>query len=277
MSTLVTDRAAFCRAARPGVRVPVEVCISVEDPFIAYRCARTGDDDGVYLETTGGQDGWGYFAVEPIDRVSVGPEEAGALEALVDRLEEETLLRGACDVPYPCGAFGWLSYDIVRELESIPESTADERRLPRLEIGIYDRVAAWTADPEDEAVDLRITACPRVDPDESPETAYRRGRNRALALVRAIDTGDPTVESPPLRSETVQFESDCGRAAFTERVRRIETARTDEERVVMGVRHRKKPHAGVQFHPESILTDAGRQMIETFCQNCLEEERCTTT
>ena len=35
----------------------------------------------------------------------------------------------------------------------------------------------------------------------------------------------------------------------------IETAWTDEERsIVMGVRHRKKPHVGVQFHPESILT-----------------------
>jgi len=36
----------------------------------------------------------------------------------------------------------------------------------------------------------------------------------------------------------------------------VETARTvDEERsVLMGVRHRERPHYGVQFHPESILT-----------------------
>jgi anthranilate synthase component 2 len=51
-----------------------------------------------------------------------------------------------------------------------------------------------------------------------------------------------------------------------------ETARTDDERgVVMGVRHREKPHVGVQFHPESILTDVGERMIATFC------ERCSTT
>jgi len=44
-----------------------------------------------------------------------------------------------------------------------------------------------------------------------------------------------------------------------------ETARTDDEAtVVMGVRHDQLPHVGVQFHPESILTDAGMQLVENF-------------
>lgn len=48
-----------------------------------------------------------------------------------------------------------------------------------------------------------------------------------------------------------------------------ETARTaDEDATVMAVRHRKKPHEGVQFHPESVLTDVGERMIETFCRSC---------
>jgi anthranilate synthase component 2 len=48
-----------------------------------------------------------------------------------------------------------------------------------------------------------------------------------------------------------------------------ETAWTDDERrVVMGVRHTEKPHEGVQFHPESILTGAGKTMIETFVDAC---------
>lgn len=49
----------------------------------------------------------------------------------------------------------------------------------------------------------------------------------------------------------------------------IETARTEDERgVVMGVRHREKPHIGVQFHPESILTPEGKPMIENFVRIC---------
>ena len=49
----------------------------------------------------------------------------------------------------------------------------------------------------------------------------------------------------------------------------VETAHTaDEREVVMGVRHRERPQFGVQFHPESILTDAGKAMVANFVEVC---------
>jgi len=51
----------------------------------------------------------------------------------------------------------------------------------------------------------------------------------------------------------------------------VETAHTTDDRaVVMGVRHREKPQFGVQFHPESILTDDGKRMVENFVERCGE-------
>ncbi|MCU1460239.1 MAG: trpG [Acidimicrobiales bacterium] len=41
------------------------------------------------------------------------------------------------------------------------------------------------------------------------------------------------------------------------------TARTDDG-VVMALRHRELPVEGVQFHPESILTTGGHQLLENF-------------
>jgi len=48
----------------------------------------------------------------------------------------------------------------------------------------------------------------------------------------------------------------------------VEAAWATDEDVVMAVRHREKPHVGVQFHPESILTPHGPTMIRRFIDTC---------
>jgi anthranilate synthase/aminodeoxychorismate synthase-like glutamine amidotransferase len=41
------------------------------------------------------------------------------------------------------------------------------------------------------------------------------------------------------------------------------TASTDDG-VVMGIRHREGPTEGIQFHPESILTEVGKDLLSNF-------------
>jgi len=270
MTGVVTGRAAFERVARTApdhARVPVEVRVDVADPFDAYRRARDGPG-GVFLETTGGQEGWSYFAVDPVSRVQVGPDavsldtdgggddgaapgpfdppDSPTLDTLRAVLDGETLVRGDCDVPYPCGAFGWLSYDVARELENLPDTTTDDRGLPRLQLAVFDRVAAWR-EPRGERTSLRVTACPRLDEHADATAAYEYGRARAVDLAERVTRGDPSVARPPVRAGRATFESECGRAAFRRRVRRIKRHVRDGDTFQANVSQRLVAPAAV--HP----------------------------
>jgi anthranilate synthase component 2 len=100
-----------------------------------------------------------------------------------------------------------------------------------------------------------------------PSTIYHDGAGIFAGLPDSFDVG---------RYHSLAVEREDLPDALTE------TATTvDEAGLLMAVRHRERPHVGVQFHPESILTgradrpgslDLGKRLIRTFL-----EERCDIT
>ena len=252
---VTTDREAF-RAAAEGAaeasRIPVELRLSVADPFEAYRRARRGDGGDVLLETTGGQSGWGYFATDPITRLTVSSEAVSidggspSLEALEAEIERESLERGDCETPYPCGLVGWLSYDIARELETLPNRADDDRALPRLQLAAYDRMVAWR-EPHTNEVELRVTACPRLGDHGSVDDAYEWGLGHARELVARIVGGDRSVGRTPASGERAAFESECGPEAFAERAEDVQASIRDGDTFQANVSQRLSAPAAV--HP----------------------------
>ena len=243
-AAVATDREAFRTAvadATSAARGVVEARLPVEDPFDAYRRAR-GEAPSFHYETTGGSDGWGYFGVAPESMLRVEAGESGALDALQAEVEGP-LVRAGSEVPHPGGLFGWLSYDVARELETLPDTTTDDRGLPRLQFGVYPVVAAWR-EPFEPGDDLRLVASVPLDAD--PDAGFEAGRDGVLALAERIQSGDPDLGPAPA-ADAAPFESATGRAAFEDRVRRVQAAIRDGETFQANVSHRLEAPASV--HP----------------------------
>jgi anthranilate synthase component II len=82
-----------------------------------------------------------------------------------------------------------------------------------------------------------------------------------------IHDGSGVFEGLPSPFSAIRYHSLCAAPEAVPETLEV-TARTGSG-VVMGLRHRRYPVYGVQFHPESILTEHGKELLRNF----LEMER----
>jgi len=98
------------------------------------------------------------------------------------------------------------------------------------------------------------------------------GNEPSTLTPQAVDGGfapfDPTGIPRPVPSMSVYSAVDPATLPAELRV----TAMSEEDRVVMGLRHVALPMEGVQFHPESVLTPEGPHLLANFLRLAGEGE-----
>lgn len=82
------------------------------------------------------------------------------------------------------------------------------------------------------------------------------------SLVHHDDSG--VLHGLPNPFRAIRYHSLC--ADIASLPPQLEITARSESGVVMGLRHRALPIQGVQFHPESILTEGGKQLLANFLQ-----------
>ena len=80
-----------------------------------------------------------------------------------------------------------------------------------------------------------------------------------------VHTGQGVFEALPSPLSVIRYHS----LAITDLPAELEITATAEDGELMGVRHRRLDVEGVQFHPESILSEGGKEMIQTWLKRTL--------
>jgi anthranilate synthase/aminodeoxychorismate synthase-like glutamine amidotransferase len=153
----------------------------------------------------------------------------------------------------------------------------DHMTVDELLVRGYDRVIVSPGPCTPNEAGISLEAVTRFPQAGVPTLGVCLGHQ---ALVQAW--GGKVIQHEPVHGKTTMIEHD-GRTIFRNLKAPLEVGRYHSlvadpalpevlERsafggdVVMAVRHRELPAEGVQFHPESVLTDQGRELLQNFLE-----------
>lgn len=252
---LLPGRDVFLELARDHDVVPVvqELTSDTVTPYLAWRRLSRNGRNPFLLESVEGGERTARYSFAGVDPCSVVEIRRG--QAFLDGAPQEgdpiAVLRQTADwgsvapvdgaPPFAGGALGYLGYDAVRLIESIPDGGRDEDGLPEAWFGIYDAVVA--IDHARQRLLLVVAARPGAHLAEAWEAA----RARIDRLRRAVQTAGDEAPPRPVPRVPAGLRSDWSVTPDDDRfIQAVESARGfieagDIFQVVLSRRFRKRP------------------------------------
>ena len=164
--------------------------------------------------------------------------------------------------------------DPAHEIEVVRN---DHMSVDDLMLRGYDRVIVSPGPCTPNEAGITLEAVKRFPQAKIPTLGVCLGHQ---ALVQAW--GGTVIRHEPIHGKTSRIEHD-GKTIFAGLPQNLEVGRYHSliagpelpdvldvsatgDGVVMAVRHRELPAEGVQFHPESVLTEHGKEMLKSFVE-----------
>jgi anthranilate synthase component 1 len=200
----VPARAEFLKLARAHTLVPVyrTLTADVETAVTAFLRLAADEPECFMLESVEGGENVGrytFIGVRPYRRIvargtsieirergRTGKVKTGRCEGNIfslwkEAIEGQSVARVSGLPPFTAGAVGFFSYDVVRQIERLPEQTMDDLGLPDACLMFFDEVLAF--DHVKKEILLMITADVRA---KKPAAAYEDAVKRLGRLERRL-------------------------------------------------------------------------------------------
>jgi anthranilate synthase component I len=254
-TTFPLTRAEFLKLARTHTLVPVFQILTadVETPVTAFLRLAADEPECFILESVEGGENVGrytFIGIQPYKRIvargmSLEIRERGKTRKMEgdifsfwkEALEGHSPARVSGLPPFTAGAVGFFAYDVVRQIERIPEQTVDDLGLPDACLMFFDEVLAF--DHVKKEILLIVTADVR---NQKPQTAYEDAMKRLARMGRRLESPLPKVKTKP-RGGKLKIDPQMKKKEFLKAVERSKQyiAAGDIFQVVVSQRFDVKP------------------------------------
>ncbi len=254
-TTAFPARSEFLRLARTHTLVPLyrPLTADVETPVTAFLRLAADEPECFMLESVEGGENVGRYtfigiqpyrkmvsrdtAIEITERRKTRQTEGDIFALWKQELDGHIPARVPGLPPFTAGAVGFFSYDVVRQIERLPEQTIDDLGMPDACLMFFDEVLAF--DHVKKEILLIVTADVRR---QKPQAAYEDARRRLNRLTKRLARPLPAMKQKKMHGK-FKIESKTKKKDFLKAVERAKEyiAAGDVFQVVLSQRFDVEP------------------------------------